>query len=207
MGYTMSLKQFFKSYDAENTPSGMEFVYCPRCRQKLIEKEIDNIQRMYCVNCQFIQYVNPTPGVCVLVEKERKVLIGKRANWSTVSNKWCLPCGFIEYNETFLEAAHREVFEETGLLIKISALINVSSNYINPDLHTLVPLLAASVVGGQLHPGDDIKELTWLSENDSFPEMAFEADEFILERYFKGELDGLPIDQRFSLSRISKSIK
>lgn len=203
----MSLKQFFKSYDAENTPSGIGFIYCPRCRSKLIEKEIDNIQRMYCPNCQFIQYVNPTPGICVLVEQNRKVLIGKRSNQSTESNKWCLPCGFIEHNESFLNAAHREVFEETGLRIKISALINVCSNHINPHLHTLVPVLTASVVGGQLRPGDDIKELIWLSENDSLPEMAFEADEFIIEKYFKDKLNGLPIDQRFSLSDQSRPIK
>lgn len=203
----MSLKQFFKSYDSESAQSGLEFAYCPQCRSELIKKEIDNIQRMYCTNCRYIQYINPLPGVCVLVDKDRKVLIGKRSNQAAESNKWCLPCGFIEHHETFLDAAHREVFEETGLEIRIKSLINISSNHISPHLHTLVPVLTASVVGGQLNPGDDIKALTWLSKNDPFPEMAFEADKFVIEKYFKYELNGLPIDRRFSLSAIARSIK
>jgi len=203
----MSLKQYFKSYDAKQISSGLEFVYCPQCSSKLIKKEIDNIQRMCCAECQYIQYINPIPGVSVLVEKDRKVLVGMRVQQSAEGNKWCLPCGFIEHHETFLEAAHREVFEETGLEIRIVALANISSNHISPYLHTLVPVLTASVVGGELCPGDDIKELAWISENDSFPEMAFEADKFIINRYYKNELNGLPIDQRFSLGNITRSVK
>ena len=30
---------------------------------------------------------------------------------------WCMPCGYLDYNETIREAAAREVFEETGIKI------------------------------------------------------------------------------------------
>jgi 8-oxo-dGTP pyrophosphatase MutT (NUDIX family) len=30
---------------------------------------------------------------------------------------WCMPCGYLDYNETLKEAAARETFEETGLTI------------------------------------------------------------------------------------------
>lgn len=30
---------------------------------------------------------------------------------------WCLPCGYLDYDETLHQAIHREVFEETGLII------------------------------------------------------------------------------------------
>ena len=30
---------------------------------------------------------------------------------------WCMPCGYLDYNETLKEAAARETFEETGLAI------------------------------------------------------------------------------------------
>ena len=30
---------------------------------------------------------------------------------------WCMPCGYLDYNETLKEAAARETFEETGLII------------------------------------------------------------------------------------------
>ena len=31
--------------------------------------------------------------------------------------KWCLPCGYLDYDETCWEAVKREIHEETGILI------------------------------------------------------------------------------------------
>ena len=36
---------------------------------------------------------------------------------------WCMPCGYLDYNETIKEAAAREVFEETGVSIDSKNLI------------------------------------------------------------------------------------
>ena len=33
-------------------------------------------------------------------------------------NRWCLPCGYLDYNETLEEAVEREVYEETGFLMR-----------------------------------------------------------------------------------------
>lgn len=35
---------------------------------------------------------------------------------------WCLPCGYLDFNETTEQALHREVFEETGFNIKIDEI-------------------------------------------------------------------------------------
>ena len=57
--------------------------------------------------------------------------------------KWSLPGGFIEYDEDFLSGGIREIKEETGLNIKINAIISVVSNFLSPKLHTLVIILLA----------------------------------------------------------------
>ena len=44
---------------------------------------------------------------------------------------WCMPCGYLDYNETIKEAAVREVFEETGL--EIHDLKNLILFFINDD--------------------------------------------------------------------------
>lgn len=31
--------------------------------------------------------------------------------------KWCLPCGYLDYDETLKEAASREMYEETGIRV------------------------------------------------------------------------------------------
>lgn len=36
---------------------------------------------------------------------------------------WCMPCGYLDYNETIKEAAVREVFEETGVKLNPENLI------------------------------------------------------------------------------------
>jgi 8-oxo-dGTP pyrophosphatase MutT (NUDIX family) len=33
-------------------------------------------------------------------------------------NRWCLPCGYLDYGETLEEAVEREVYEETGFLMR-----------------------------------------------------------------------------------------
>lgn len=38
---------------------------------------------------------------------------------------WCLPCGYLDYDETIEEALKREVFEETGLTLKDSCFMNL----------------------------------------------------------------------------------
>ena len=36
---------------------------------------------------------------------------------------WCMPCGYLDYNETIRQAAAREVFEETGITVVPKSLI------------------------------------------------------------------------------------
>lgn len=197
------MNQYFKAYYHNPTGSGLEFVYCPKCRTDLDKRTIDGLPRMYCPGCGFIQYLNPLPGISVMIEKNSKILIGKRSSQSVQSHKWCLPCGFIEHHENYLDAAHREVYEETGLRITITSLVNVFSNHLSPVLHSIVPVLTAEIISGNLKPGDDIVDLKWLSADDPFPDMAFDADQFIIGKYFENNLVRIPIDPRYQLASTS----
>jgi len=51
-------------------------------------------------------------------QNEDSVLMVKRVdNMDTEPGKYCLPCGYLDYNESLLEAAIRETYEETGFEI------------------------------------------------------------------------------------------
>ena len=58
----------------------------------------------------------PRVGICVLVRKEGKLLLGKRKG-SHGENEYASPGGHLEHMESFEDCAKREVLEETGLEI------------------------------------------------------------------------------------------
>ena len=188
------VRQVFAGYDLEQM-AGDAFRLCPHCGSALSEDAAHAPPRHRCPDCGWIHYRNPSPGVTVLIVKGDRVLVGKRGPDSFAPGKWCLPGGFIEFEEDYLTAARREVLEETGLEVRITGLVNVATNYLSPTLHTLVPVLAAEVVGGELRPGDDLEALEWVPLHGPLPDMAFEADRHVIDRAARDQLPSLPVEE------------
>jgi 8-oxo-dGTP pyrophosphatase MutT (NUDIX family) len=62
------------------------------------------------------------PAACVaIIDNQGRLLLGKEAE----TGLWMLPGGAVDPNERPADAAIRECFEETGLLIEITGLIGV----------------------------------------------------------------------------------
>jgi 8-oxo-dGTP pyrophosphatase MutT (NUDIX family) len=55
--------------------------------------------------------------VCLVTWKD-KFLIVRRGNDVIQTGKWCVPCGYLDYNESVEECAIREIFEESGIDIR-----------------------------------------------------------------------------------------
>lgn len=69
-----------------------------------------------------IGYRTPKVGASAAIfNEEGAVLLVLR----TDDNTWCLPCGWLGPNETPLECAIRETWEETGFVVAQQALVNV----------------------------------------------------------------------------------
>jgi len=196
-GTAMNLFQVFSNSGAL-AGNNRRMGFCPRCGQRFIWKKLGKFERQRCDQCDFVNYLNPTPGVTIIIRSPNgKVLIGRRSATTRYGNKWCLPGGYIEYEESFIETAHREVFEETGLAIRIEGIVNVVSNHLDDLHHTLVIVLIGDVLGNDEKPGDDLTELKWIDRDlHSALCYAFEADKRILDCYFAGDLSVLPIDER-----------
>jgi 8-oxo-dGTP diphosphatase len=201
----LQAKQVFSTHSGSADRIVGQFKYCPFCGTQLAPQEKGGKQRPACPNCDFVQFSNPLPGVVVVIEKEGAVLLGKRKG-GFGAGKWGLPQGYIEFDEDFLSAAFREVKEETGLDVEIRAILNVVSNLLSPRLHTLAIVLLAGVVAGELCACDDLETLEWVPLAGPLPEMAFEADEHIIERCRQTELEwALPVDPDFACLGISSA--
>jgi ADP-ribose pyrophosphatase YjhB (NUDIX family) len=198
----MHPEQIVAAYDRFATPDSSGFTFCPKCSAPLSDISTSP-ERPTCPACGWVHYRNPAPGVVILINRDNKVLLGRRGENSYAAGLWCLPGGFVEYHEDFLSAAIREVQEETGLHVDITTIISVVSNFHTPELHTLVVVLSARIVGGTEQPGDDLEELAWYPFEGPFPEMAFDADRHIIERFWRTSLEGVPVDPRFARNSVT----
>ena len=68
----------------------------------------------------------------IIFNNEGKFLLTKRAD----NGQWCLPGGAVESGESLAEACEREVFEETGLGVRVKRLVGV---YSHPDQLVVYP--------------------------------------------------------------------
>jgi 8-oxo-dGTP pyrophosphatase MutT (NUDIX family) len=106
--------------------------------------------------------------------KREKALLTRRAD----NGRWCIPGGGLEAGESVEEACIREVWEETGLRVRVTRLIGVYSDpnqlviYSDGNKAFFVVLsFEVEVIDGDLGLSDETTEYGWfsLAEMDSMP--------------------------------------
>lgn len=160
------------------------FEFCPLCGYRLRRKQIDGHKRLVCQKCGWVHYENPLPVVvCAVKNKKDKILITKR-NLKPGINRWALPGGFVESNETPEIACLRELEEETGLKGKIKRLVGVyvqKTRYYGP---LLIIGYEVSISNNKLSLNSELKEGEFFSKKD-LPVIPFSSHRKIIERVFK----------------------
>ena len=156
------------------------FRYCPYCASELALADRGGRDRPVCPRCAYIQYRNPVVGVAVIVLRGAEVLLGRRAG--SYQGMWCIPCGYVEWDEDVRDAARREFQEETGLQVRIDRVYAVHTNVHNPRLHTVGIWFNASVVGGSAVAGDDLDEIRYFGLDELPDGLAFPTDRLVLDR-------------------------
>lgn len=108
----------------------------------------------------------PAVGVGVAIFKGEDVLLIKRGK-EPRKGQWSLPGGAQELGETTLQAAHREVLEETGLTVDIREIVDVV-NVIQKDdsgaiaYHYVLVDYVAEYVSGTAIAMDDAVDAKWV---------------------------------------------
>ena len=92
----------------------------------------------------------------LLDEPGRPIVLIERKN---PPHGWAIPGGFVDVGETLEHAAVREAEEETGLKVKLKALLgNYSDPSRDPRGHTVTAVYVAEA-HGQPKAGDDAKHV------------------------------------------------
>lgn len=134
----------------------MARIHCPRCGTAMEQRYLEGRTREICPACGYIHYRNPVPAVGVVVKLDEGVVLVRR-KFDPCAGYWGLPAGYMEMGESAEEAAIRECYEETGLLVHTSHLLGVYS-YGDDNFSGLVIIYAATAIGGTLQAGDDATE-------------------------------------------------
>ncbi|MFA3917209.1 NUDIX hydrolase [Ruegeria hyattellae] len=107
----------------------------------------------------------PKIGALAVVLRDGEVLLARRRN-KPDAGLWGFPGGHVEWGETALLAATRELHEETGIHAEpIDYLTNLDllqhGEDGNVDLHYLLVGVACRYVGGTVQAADDVSDAQW----------------------------------------------
>jgi 8-oxo-dGTP diphosphatase len=92
-----------------------------------------------------MEWRNPTPTVDVVIRQGDAIVLIRRAN---PPHGWALPGGFVDEGERVENAAVREALEETGLAVRLDALLSVYSDPArDPRQHTMSVVFTATADG------------------------------------------------------------
>ncbi len=163
----------------------LELNYCPCCGHALKDREAFGRVRRFCPVCDQIVFRDHKVAAGVLVEREGKVLLVRRAQGPR-QGFWSFSAGFVEFDEDPAEAAVRECREETGLEVEITGLLGV----IGPEpagTASIVIVYRACVKGGKLRAADDVDRVAFFSL-DALPPLAFRATRIALDEWRDSQL-------------------
>ena len=169
--------------------------YCHHCAEKLTLRVPggDDRARYCCAGCGAVFYQNPKNVVGTLPVFGDRVLLCRRAIEPRLG-KWTLPAGFMENDETTLEGAVRETWEEARARVRaeedcLYTLFNL------PDINQVYMFFRAELL--QQEDGPDFSESMESSEVALFSEaeipwreLAFPVVYCTLQHYFKDRAEG-----------------
>jgi len=155
---------------------GAALRYCPHCAHSLEEHLAFDQVRPVCPSCGFVHFRSPKVGVSLLIEHNDRLLLIRRAV-EPGRGQWCLPSGFVEWDEAPEAAATRECHEETGLVldrVELVAATHYADDFRGPGIDLAY---RAQIRADTLHAGDDAASARWfdLDELPAADEIAFQS--------------------------------
>ena len=104
-----------------------------------------------------------------IFDEQGRVLLTKRRD----NGQWCLPSGGVEPGESVAEGCEREVFEETGLSVKVKRFIGVYSHpdqltvYSETEKFQIIALhFEAEIISGELGLSDETSDFGYFTTEE-----------------------------------------
>jgi len=130
----------------------------------------------------------PIPAVGAFIVRDGEILLIRRA-YEPCAGKWSIPGGIIELGETTIDALKREVFEELGVRLKSSKLLDVY-DYISKDengkirYHYVIIDFLVDLESFEITPSNEIIEYGFFTRDEmlSMPDLVSSV-KAVIERH------------------------
>lgn len=153
---------------------------------QLSSVEIGGRERLACSNCDFVHWNNPKPVTATVIPLDGGIVLVKR-KYEPFVGDWCLPGGFIEATEHPAESAAREVFEETGLEVRVSRLLDAGAP--GRGINVVILFYEALPTGGELIAGDDASDVGAFKQHELPRNIAFDLHRQTIHRWFEARAE------------------
>lgn len=127
-----------------------------------------------------------------LVEGKLRVLVIHRTAYADVS----LPKGKVDPGETLAETAAREIFEETGIRVRLGVPVGVSRYRMPGKRQKIVHYWSAEATPEAIRasafvPNKEVAAIEWLSPKKALAQLSYPVDVEILENFLTFVDDGI----------------
>ena len=102
-------------------------------------------ERLVCVACGFVFYLDPKIAVGTIIRTDGDRLVLVRRAIEPGYGKWVFPGGYVDRGEPLTVAAIREAREECGLDVRLDGLVNI---YSYAGRAPVIVVYAATAMGG-----------------------------------------------------------
>ncbi|MGW8248943.1 MAG: NUDIX hydrolase [Acidiferrobacterales bacterium] len=163
--------------------------YCSECGAE-VTLEIpsgDNRPRYICSQCETIHYSNPKIVAGCIPVWQDKILLCKRAI-EPQHGLWTLPAGFMENDESTVEAAMRETMEEAGANVEVRDLYTMISLV---HINQVYMMFLADMTNTEFAPGEESLEVDLFGESEiPWDQIAFPVIEETMRLFFADRASG-----------------
>ncbi len=138
-----------------------------------------------CTGCGRLHHLDPAVGVGAVVLDDAGRLLLVLRGVPPGLGRWALPAGFVDAGEDPRAAAAREVLEETGLVVRCGAVLDVYPGSSTGHGASFFLAFRAELHGGELAAADDALDARFFAL-DELPELAFESTRDAVHRLGSG---------------------
>ena len=139
--------------------------FCPNCGTALHFGEVagEHRERLSCPACGHILYVNPRLVVTTLPITDDGRIVLLRRGIDPGKGQWAQPGGFLEVDETVNQAAIRETWEETRLVVEPGEIVGL---YTRLEAAVVTIVFEARIVGGEAQTTPEALEVATFAPSD-----------------------------------------